>query len=159
MEVDLPGWLVVTAIVHTSTEGFIPQVVVGAIGGVVEVLEFKGIMTMAPEGYQLPTHTPLPDDGWSSCTQSPIARGCGPPQGRPHPIHVVNCLPWVDGYLEVVPQAKLADGAGKRYAQVTERPDRLVQPNCQQDTEPTRDPNLLPATLHSAPDIGQSQRL
>ena len=71
---------------HYSTEGFIPQVVVGAIGAVVEVLEFKGIMTMAPEGYQLPTHTPLPDDGWSSCTQSPIARGCGPPQGSPYPI-------------------------------------------------------------------------
>ena len=63
MEVDLPCRLVVTAIVHTSTEGFIPKVVVGAVGGVVEALEFKGIMTMAPEGYQVPTHTPLPDDG------------------------------------------------------------------------------------------------
>ena len=31
MEVDLPGWLVVTAIVHSSTEGFIPQVVASAI--------------------------------------------------------------------------------------------------------------------------------
>ena len=38
---------------------------------------------------------------------------------------------FLGGYHEIVPQAKLADGVGKRCFQPAEGADGLMQPNCQ----------------------------
>ena len=49
-----------------GAEGFIPQVVVGAIRAVVQVADLEGIVAMAPECHQVTTHALSPDRGWDS---------------------------------------------------------------------------------------------